>query len=213
MTLKIELQKIHKKIQCTIPKHSVIFDTDTEEAVARGVGSCSIQNDDTAPLFELPDQLGRSVSISNLLKKGPIILNFYRGNWCPYCNLELRTLQSYLPKFESLGASLVAISPQVPNKSMTPAEKSELSFPVLSDSGNEVASQYGLVFTLSEELRSTYQEVGIDLPLYNGDDSFELPVPGTFIIGSDRKVKALHVNVDYKQRMDPEEILNSLRTL
>jgi len=118
-----------------------------------------------------------------------------------------------LPEFKSHGARLIAISPQLPDESMSTAEKNELSFPVLSDTGNKVAREFGLVFTLSEQLRPLYESFNIDLPATNGDKSFELPIPATFIIDSDGVVKGAFVNADHKQRMDPSDIINVLKEI
>ena len=113
----------------------------------------------------------------------------------------------------ALGASMVAISPQVPDESLTTAQKNELSFPALSDVGNVVARRFGLVFTLSEHLRPIYTKLGANLPKFNGSDTFELPVPGTFVVDRSRVIRAAHVNADYKQRMEPERILEVLGEL
>ena len=134
---------------------------------------------DAVPNFELPDATGKQVELQTLLREGPVVLTFYRGGWCPYCNIELQALQAALPEFTAHNAALVAVSPQTPDQSLSTAEKNELEFSVLSDVGNDVAGEYGLVFTLPEALRPIYAEFGIDLPSYNGDDSFELPVPAT----------------------------------
>jgi peroxiredoxin len=190
-----------------------MFDADTAELVKQGVGTGGPQPGEAAPDFELPDQLGRTIKLSDLCAKGPVVVSFYRGGWCPYCNLELRALQMCLPQIEALGASLIAISPQLPDESMSTAEKNELSFPVLSDVGNAIARQYGLVFELSEELRPAYQEFGIDLPATNGSDSFELPVPGTYIVDGGGVIRLREATADYKQRAEPEELVNALQTL
>jgi peroxiredoxin len=145
----------------------------------------SLKAGDCIPAFTLPNATGQQVDINELLKSGPVVISFYRGEWCPYCNLELRALQQALPKIQSQGANLVTISPQTPDLSLSTAEKHNLSFEVLSDVGNQVARQFGLVFTLPESLRPIYQAFGIDLPAHNGDQSFELPVPATYVVNTD----------------------------
>jgi peroxiredoxin len=163
-----------------------------------------------APDFVLPNAEGERVRLGELLGYGPVVLSFYRGSWCPFCNLELRALQEYMPRFQELGAQLVAVSPQTPDHSLATAEQDEITFEVLSDSGNQVARQFGLVFTLPEELRPIYQTYGIDLPAHNGDASFELPVPATYVIDTEGVIRYAFVNADYRRRAEPEEILAAL---
>jgi peroxiredoxin len=125
----------------------------------------------------------------------------------------LRAYQKILPEIKDLGASLVAISPQLPDKSLSMVEKNELSFEVLSDLGNSVARQYGLVFKLNEQLLSLYKKFGIDLPEHNADESYELPMPGTFVVSPDKTIQLAFVDADYTRRLESEEILASLRNL
>ena len=190
-----------------------IFDADTESFISIGDAPQGLQVGDQLASFELPNQLGQTISLDELQGDSNIVISFYRGGWCPYCNIELCVLQQALPEFKSHGARLIAISPQLPDESMSTAEKNELSFPVLSDAGNKVAKEFGLVFTLSEQLRPLYESFNIDLPATNGDKSFELPIPATFIIDSDGVVKGAFVNADYKQRMDPSDIINVLKEI
>ena len=147
-----------------------------------GITDNSCKQGDMAPVFNLPNVRGENISLSELLTKGPVVLNFYRGVWWPFCNLELRALQLKLSEITSLGAQLVAVSPQLPDNSLSTAEKLSLTFEVLSDVGNKVARDFGIVFTLPETLRDIYKGFGIDLPASNGDQTFELPVPATYII-------------------------------
>ena len=213
MSLQDELNRAHGDFLASAPEEAKQLDMDTEEVVARGVGKDALAAGDTIPDFILTDQLGREISSEDLRSKSPLVIKFYRGSWCPYCSLELHALQRYLPKIEELGASLIAISPQLPDESMSTAEKYDLSFTVLSDVGNVIARQFGLVFKLSEKIRPVYSNFGIDLPRFNGTDTFELPVPATFIINQQGRIQAEHVSADYKQRMEPEDILAALREL
>lgn len=173
-------------------------------------GQTPIVQGDKAPNFALPKHDGTTWQLSDALNEGPVVLSFYRGGWCPYCNLELRALQAHLPALESAGASLVAVSPQTPDASLSTQEKNELTFDVLSDLGNEVAKQFGLVFELPEELRPVYEGFGIDLPASNGDSSFSLPVPATYVIGTDAVIRYAFVNIDYRTRAEPSDILQQL---
>lgn len=163
--------------------------------------------------FILPNARGEQVSLDKLLESGPVVLSFYRGGWCPFCNIELRALQDALPEIHSLGAQLVAISPQSPDQSLSTAEKNNLEFEVLSDLGNRIAHEFGLVFELGEELRPLYKQMGVDLFEFNGDESYQLPIAATYVIRTDGIVAAAYVDVNYSTRMEPAEIVNVLRNL
>ncbi|OVE77778.1 alkyl hydroperoxide reductase [bacterium F11] len=165
------------------------------------------------PPFSLPNVSGKPVNIQDLLNQGPVVLSFYRGAWCPYCNLELQALKRVNSKIESLGAQLVAISPQIPDQSLSLQEKLSLPFEVLSDVGNIVARSFGLVFRLGEELRPIYKEFGINIPAYNGDDKWELPIPATYVIKPDGTIILDFVNSDYTKRLNPEDILSALKVI
>ncbi|RYA23641.1 alkyl hydroperoxide reductase [Malaciobacter halophilus] len=140
-----------------------------------------------------------------------LIINFYRGSWCPYCNLELKSLQGYLDEFEKYNASLIAISPQTPDNSLSTKEKNELEFEVLSDIGNKVAKDLGLVFSLAKELRPIYESFKIDIPNSNNDKTYELPMPATFVINKKGEVIFSFVDEDYTKRYEPEEIVKILK--
>ncbi|HZE88136.1 MAG TPA: peroxiredoxin-like family protein, partial [Verrucomicrobiae bacterium] len=163
--------------------------------------------------FTLPDAQGRQVSLDSLLKEGRVVIAFYRGQWCPYCDLQLRAYQEVLPRIKALGANLVAISPQTPGESPSTAEKRSLEFRVLSDSGNKVARGYGLVWKVSAGLDAVHKGFGVDLTKSNGDASNELPVPGTFVLGADGRIAFSSVNADWRERLEPAEILRALERL
>ena len=165
---------------------------------------------DTAPDFSLPDAMGRPVSLSEMLRSGPVVLTFYRGSWCPYCNTELRALQQALPDVEAARARMVAVSPQTPDSSMTIVERQNLTFPVLSDAGNRIARHFGLVFRVDEDVRDKYRSAGIDLARSNGDDSWELPVPATYVIAPDRTITYAFVEADYTKRAAPADVVAAL---
>src|SRR5690348_3787693 len=146
-----------------------------ERLITSGAAQQALKNGVQVPDFTLPDAIGNTVTLSHLLKQGPVIIAFYRGEWCPYCNLQLHAYQQVLPQIQALGAFLVAISPQAPDHSLSMAEKQALTFTVLSDVGNQVARQFGLTFTIDKAVREAHKQVGANLPAYNGDDSWELP--------------------------------------
>ncbi len=185
----------------------------TADLASSGIVDNSLKVGEKAPDFELPDPTGKRVKLSALLANGPVVLNFYRGEWCPYCNLEIRALQQLLPEFQQAGAQVVAISPELPNNSLTMQEKHELSFPVLSDVGNGVARDYGLVFSLDASLRPLYQGFGIDIPAHNGDESYDLPVPATYVVDATGTVRYAYANADYTLRAEPAEVLAAVKAL
>ncbi len=157
--------------------------------------------------FLLPNQNGEQRSLESLLEKGKVVLTFYRGGWCPYCNMELRAFQAELDEIEKRGATLVAISPELPNQSLSTSEKNELRFEVLSDLNSEYAKQLGLVFELDESLRPIYTSFGIDVEKHNGKGQFELPIPATFIISQDGTIEYAFVDADYTYRQEPSELV------
>jgi peroxiredoxin len=184
-----------------------------DEVAQLGLEDQSFKTGDRLPKFTLTNAVGNPVAIADLLKQGPVVIAFYRGGWCPYCNLELRALQQALPAIAAEGAQLVAIAPETPDHSLSTQEKNELTFEVLSDIGNQVARELGLVFTLPKSLLPIYQSFGIDIAAHNGDKSFELPVPATYVVTPEGEIVHHFVNIDYKQREDPENILAVLKRL
>ncbi len=175
-----------------------------------GIVATSLQVGDEAPNFTLPNHQGEPTNLKSLLQKGPVVISFYRGGWCPYCNLQLAALQQALPEIQATGASFVAITPETPDHTLTTAQKHALEFTVLSDARNAVAQQFGLKFVVAENLRPLYASFGIDLPATNGDDTFTLPLPATFVIGTDQKVTYRFVDHDYSQRAEPADIVQAL---
>lgn len=191
-----------------------MIDATTADLVTTDIAGQALAKGDQAPAFELPDHLGNRVRSVDLLAGGPMLINFYRGNWCPYCNLELRAYQAQLERVERAKASLVAISPMLPDNSLDVAEKNQLAFPVLSDAGNKVAADFGLVFTVDARIQAMYLErLGNDLPRLNGDDSFTLPLPAIYVIGQDGTIVYAYVNSDYRLRAEPEEVLAAVEGL
>jgi peroxiredoxin len=168
---------------------------------------------DRAPEFTLPDQLRRQVTLAGELEQGPVVLIFYRGEWCPYCNLMLGTYGLRAAEFSERGARLVAVSPQTPDNSLTMAEKHSLEFPVLSDEGGEVIGTYGLKYDVDEPTQSLLEGVGVDVAKFNGKGGWILPAPAMFVIDPTGIVRFAGVNGDYTQRVEPDEALAALDSL
>lgn len=183
----------------------------TTELIASGAAQRALKAGDTVPAFTLADPEGNPVSSASLLSKGPLVMSFYRGVWCPYCNMELQALQETLPQFQALGASLIAISPQNPVNSRKSVRQNNLSFPILSDPHNDVAAAFGLRFALPDYLVDLYKSLKNDLPAFNGDPSWTLPMPARFVVGEDGTILYAEVNPDYTRRPEPEDMLPALR--
>lgn len=185
-----------------------------EEAKAFEKGKNALKVGEQAPDFELPDALGNQIKLSGLLENGAVVVTFYRGSWCPYCNLQLRALQAKLPEIQSLGATLVAISPEVPDASMTKNEISEMDFTVLSDQDAKVASKYGVAWEVPEFLLDHMRvDRDLDLKQINNGNGTVLPIPATFIVGTDGAIQWSYVNVDYRTRSEPDEIVEALKSI
>ena len=185
----------------------------TAELIASGQADRALKTGGRAPKFTLPDTHGRLVSSADLLARGPLVLTFYRGIWRPYCNMDLQAIEAAADEIRALGASLVAISPQTaPNRRKSEREN-ELSFPILSDHGNAVADEFGLRYRLPDELIAVYKGFGNDLTIGNGEDSWTLPMPARYVIGTDGVVAYAEVNPDYTRRPDPSELLPPLQRL
>ena len=192
------------------PEIHPIMERATRELIASGQAQRALKAGDAAPMFTLNDQNGAPVSSSELLAKGPLVVSFYRGVWCPYCNLELQALQEALPRFQGLGASLVAISPQNPVNSRKSVRQNNVSFPILSDTHNDVAASFGLKFALPDYLVDLYKNLKNDLPAFNGDASWTLPMPARYVIARDGTIVYAEVNPDYTHRPEPSDMIPAL---
>lgn len=195
------------------PQMVEVLQRENARILAEGLRDKALREGQVAPDFSLPAANGQLVTLAQLLAQGPVVLTFYRGEWCPYCNLTLRAYQKVLPEIKALGANLVAISPQTPDHSLSMTEKNDLEFAVLSDEGSKVIERYGLLFQLSPEFQKLLQGFGTELAEYNGEDSWQLPVPATFVIRPDGTVVLAFVEPDYTRRLEPARILEALRQL
>lgn len=217
MTLQSKLNAFKADFEAGKPPYNVppaVIQTmhrATAELIASGAATRALKAGDKAPAFTLTDPEGQPVSSIALLARGPLVISFYRGVWCPYCNMELQALQETLPQFERLGAGLVAISPQTAANSRKSVRQNTLGFPILSDPQNAVAAAFGLRFALPDYLVELYKSLKNDLPAFNGDPSWTLPMPGRFVVGQDETILYAEVNPDYTRRPEPDDMLPALR--
>lgn len=198
-----------------IPKPALaIMDAETSRLAAPNLAAGALKMGDAAPDFILPDAHGEPVRLYSLLSEGHVVVVFYPGGWCPYCNLHLRGFQPRLARLRELDAQIVAISPQVPDDSICTQEKNPIAFPVLSDVGNEVARQFGIVVELCDDLVLLYRQFGHALEDANGaGGNRELPLPATFLIDSNATIRLAHVDVDHTRRLDPDYVIETLKEL
>ncbi len=183
----------------------------TADLVASGQAGRALKAGDAAPAFTLPDEEGRPVNLRELLAKGTLVLTFYRGTWCPFCNADLQALQAELPAIEAAGGTLAAISPQTAANSRKALRDSRLTFPILTDRGNEVAAAFGLRFRMPDDLIAVYKGFGNDLAAVNGEPSWTLPMPARYVIGADGRILHAEVSPDYTRRPEPSTLLPVLR--
>ena len=187
------------------------MDRHVAHLAASGIDRSAKQIGDRAPAIRLLDQHGAMFDVATLLAKGPVVVTFYRGGWCPFCNLELKAYQAVLPRILAAGASLVAISPEKPDDTVSTAEKNALTFPVLSDIGNATGKAFGVVYTFTDEVRQVYDGFKLDIPGRNGTpDDWSLPLSATYVIGADGVMLFADTRVDYRERTDPLDVLRVL---
>jgi len=211
--VKRELEAFKKKSNAEAPSERVKAYEQGIDAVRKsGAVEKALKVGDRAPDFELPDALGKPVKLSALLKDGPVVLTWYRGGWCPYCNIQLRGLQRALPAFKEAGATLVALSPQTPDNSLSTVEKNKLDFVVLSDKGNAAARGFGIAYKLPKEVAEAFRG-RLDLAKVNGDDSLELPLAATYVIDAHGVVRWAFVDADYRKRAEPSDVVRALEQL
>ena len=211
MTLTETLLATNEANRTKIPAEILeVMDSATAELIENGLATKTIKEGSVFPAFELPNVHNKKVSLNEITKSGKTIIAFYRGGWCPYCNIQLKALQNSLPEFEKKGASLVAITPETPDNSLTTAEKNALNFEVLSDIDNTLAKELGLVFKLPEALQTIYTNFGLDLVKHNQNEDYELPLAATFVLNEKKEIIYSFVDEDYTKRADPLDILAKL---
>jgi peroxiredoxin len=210
------LREIYAERKESIAKY---VPADTQAVHARAVAELTAQHladrvlsvGAVAPEFELPDHNGKMVSSAGLMSKGPVVICFIRGRWCPFCVGQMEAMNLITPDIQKSGASLIAISPQTVQQSSFMHDQHKLCFPLLSDAGNLVARQFGLAYRVADYQQAVYRSVFVKLPFTNGDDSWELPIPATFVLRQDGAVVYVSANEDYTERPEPADILAALR--
>ena len=225
--MSAQLDALTTQLRSLVPAERLTtVDRAAEELARSRLAERALKTGDQAPAFELPDgdgMLWRSEDLLSpftpnpgangaLLRRGPLIIVFYRGRWCAYCNTQLAALQEIHPLFAAAGASLVAVSPQTQKHSYMTRDMHKLRFPVLSDAGNRVARQFGLVYRVPAELQAMYEGIFTRLPGYNGDQSWELPLAASYVLQPDGKISWARVDADWRKRPEPEQVLDILES-
>lgn len=193
------------------PEKVKSYEAAIEKVAASGIIEKSKKEGDKAPNFTLPNATGQKVTLTDKTKNGYTIITWYRGGWCPYCNLTLAAWQDILPEIKAENIELIAITPELPDSTLSTKEKNALEFEVLSDVGNKVAKEYGIVFPLDESIREAYKNMGLEK--YNGDASYTLPLAATYIINSKNEILYAFLDADYKKRAEPKEVLQKIKDM
>jgi len=212
-TLTEQLEAVAKEFKANAPIEAQIKIGQMIEEVQKSGIASGKQQGEKAVDFKLTNALGRDVILFEELAKGPVVLVFYRGGWCPYCNLQLKAYQKILPEIQAIGAQLIAISPQKPDHSLSLQEKEGLEFQVLSDPNGLVTAKYNLLFDVPRGVRELMEGIGVNLAEYNNTSKWVLPVPATFMIDESAIIRSSYVNPNFMQRQSPEEILRELKKL
>ncbi len=193
------------------PEKVKSYEAAIEKVAASGIIEKSKKEGDKAPDFTLPNATGQKISLTDKTKNGYTIITWYRGGWCPYCNLTLAAWQDILPEIKAENVELIAITPELPDSTLSTKEKNALEFEVLSDIGNKVAKEYGIVFPLDESIREAYKNMGLEK--YNGDASYTLPLAATYIINSENEIVYAFLDADYKKRAEPKDVLQKIKDM
>lgn len=211
-TIDEQLQAITDELSKNVPQEILeVFQKSADDLMKNSPAGLSVGV--KAPDFTLEDATLNKINLYKELENGPIILVFYRGEWCPYCNIELSAYQKELKEIQKYGGKLIAISPQMPNASLTMQEKHKLKFNVLSDIGNQISNKYKLTYQLQDYLIEAFKSMGIPLPDFNGDESWQLPIPATYIINREGFIEFAFTNPDHTKRANPVEVINKLKFL
>ncbi len=216
---KIQPLELTKQLEALSAKNKMSIDQIAHEALEEsfvtlletGIEDRSRNKGDRAPNLSLPNALGEIVNINEALNEGPVVILFYMGEWCPYCNISLRAYQRALPEIHAAGANLFAISPEKPDNSLSMIEKNDLGFEVLTDRNNRIAKKFGISYSVDEALSALTG--GIDLKEKNDSRKLELPLVATYVIDQDRIIQYAFINVDYRKRAEPFDVVEVLLAL
>jgi peroxiredoxin len=215
VTIREQSEQLKAAAAQRLPAELVeVFDRSIQDLLGQGVPSGAITVGDSLEPFTLSDATGAPVTLDQLVAAGPAVIVFYRGGWCPYCNLALRTYQrELLPELAAFHARLVAISPQSPDQSLSTAEKAGLGFTVLSDPASRLARQVGISFQQADDVLAAQRKLGLDLAQVNAEGSTELPRPTVLVVDENRTVRFVDVQPDYTARTEVADILAALASL
>jgi peroxiredoxin len=203
---KLDVLKEEFEGKIAPPEVVAVMHRATDDLIASGQAERALKAGDKAPEFTLPDPNGTPISSIDLLAKGPLVLTFYRGVWCPYCNFDLSALESARSEIESRGATLVAVSQQTAANNRKSQQANKLGFPVLVDKGGALAEKFGIRWNVPDDLKAVHQQVGADLEAFNGEDSWTLPMPARYVIGQNGVILYAEVNPDYTRRPEPSHL-------
>lgn len=215
LPLQAKLDELRTEFETSIAPPDVVagLHQAITELIASGAAQRALKAGNQAPAFLLPDADGRPISSRDLLLRGPLVMTFYRGVWCPYCNFDLQALEAARREIEARGASLIAISQQTAANSRKSQRQNRLGFPILVDKGGVVAAQFGLRWNVPDYLQEIHKRLGADLTQFNGEDSWTLPMPARYVMSSDGKVAYAEVNPDYTRRPEPSDVFPILDRL
>lgn len=208
-----QLKEMAEGIRKNAPDAAQVFDDGVKQIAATGIVGRAPKVGDTIKMFELPDSSGKQVRLSDLLVRGPVVLTWYRGGWCPYCNIGLRGLLQVEPMIREQGATLVAVTPELPDMAADTMKRNDLTFIVLTDKGNDVARQYKIVYRVPEAMSATMKAFKVDLAKRNGDASDELPLSVTYVIDQRGVIRWAFVDADYRKRAEPSDVVEALKAL
>ena len=208
MNITQELKSFAEQMSANAPKEVLqIIGAEIENLINSGVVEKALKVGDHAPDFELQDSDGNTFRINDLTRAKKVIVSFTRGNWCPFCNIEFKHLQNELQNAEKSGYELIVISPQLPKKSAELKKQNGYDFPILYDRDNKVAEQFGITFTLAESLRPIHAAFNMNIPEHNGDESFILPIPATYVLDKGNLITHAYVNPNWMERADIKSLI------
>ncbi len=214
MTLKDEIDAFVAAAHSRVPPQLIAdIEASIADVRASGIEQRALREGDLAPPFVLPNAKGQAVALRDHLRRGPVIITFYRGVWCPYCNLELRAYQGLLPEIRDAGGDVIAISPQTPDNAARSASDNAIDFEVLSDHANEVAGEFGIAYPTPDAVRRTTAMFGADIDVINGVPNSELPISATYVVDADRRIALANIDADFRVRLEPAAALAALRAL